>query len=134
MSRFREGQSATKETLNKAILALSARAAAKTRFSPCFEINDLPSSISVAHPCATGNARQIDVSLNRGPEVSICVEHRSHFAGRHDAYSSIRIHEGEPKKGAKPRRCCPGLLSFARRLGLSVSELSGHKGHPNRTP
>jgi hypothetical protein len=46
-----------KETLNKAILAFSARAAAKMRFSPGFEINDLPSSISAAHPCAAENAK-----------------------------------------------------------------------------
>jgi hypothetical protein len=51
----------SKETRNKAILAFLsetwARAVARMRFSPGFEINDLPSSISAAHPCAAGNAR-----------------------------------------------------------------------------
>jgi hypothetical protein len=32
------------------------------RFSPAFEINDVPSSISAAHPWAAGNAEQIRIS------------------------------------------------------------------------
>jgi hypothetical protein len=41
--------------------------------------------------------RGASLSLNPGAEVSVGVEHRSHFTGRHDANSSIRIYAGEPK-------------------------------------
>jgi hypothetical protein len=49
-------RSALGEALRKAILAFSAVAAAKTWFSSGFEINNIPSLISSAHPCTDGNA------------------------------------------------------------------------------
>ena len=46
----------SRETLNKAILAFSAHAAAQTRFAPCFKINGLQPPILASRPWLTGNA------------------------------------------------------------------------------
>jgi hypothetical protein len=58
------------------------------------------------------------LSLHRRVEVSTGVEQRPHFGGRHNAHSSIRIHDGEPKCHAlispAPIRCRPGGLTSSR--------------------
>jgi hypothetical protein len=47
----RECAARSKETLNKAILALSQSRKAKTRFPPCLQIQRLTSSNLAVHPC-----------------------------------------------------------------------------------
>ena len=66
-----KGGGSPRETLNKAILAFSAHAAAQTRFTPCCKINGLQPPILASRPWLTGNAIKSD-----GMDTALSNRHR----------------------------------------------------------